>query len=147
MNRFPYDAAERRARESGLALVNVCHAALPPGVPSRDHWGNYVTARTVYLGTPGTVEKDCAYGRVVHSIHQQATPSMADALHDIADALLMVRTFADRAAYEAYFSAGCRNSAERDAMATAWHDYSGTAQRATRCLPPELLTWLESLEA
>lgn len=145
--KFNYSAAEFRAREAGLTVVSVCHAALPAGVPSRDHWGNYVMAETVYVGRPGTVEKNCAYGRSVHSIHQGARPSVADALRDIADALRMVRTFASRADYEAYYLPGCRHNGNIDAMAESWRDYSNTAARARRCLPADLLEWLESLEA
>jgi hypothetical protein len=142
--RFLYDAAERRARQAGIQVVSACHASLPPGTPCRDGHGNYVTAETIYVGIPGTAEKDCAYGRCIHSIHDVSSPSVSSALHDIAEALLVLRTFADRAAYEAYYRAGCRTAADHDSMAVAWRDYSNTAHRAIRCLPAELLAWLDS---
>ena len=141
---FLYDPAERRARDAGLAVISVCHAALPAGVPCRDHYGNYVTAETVYIGSPGSREYNCAYGRSVHSIHQQVLPGLAEALADIAEALQVVGTFKTRAAYEEYYRPGCRHCGDIDSMAVAWRDYVCTAERAKRCLPAGILQWLES---
>lgn len=146
--RFPYDAARNRAERLGLSVVSVCHASLPPGVPCRDHWDNYVTAETVYIGAPGTPEKLCAYGRSVHSIHQQATPGLAEALRDICDALAVMDSFTSRAEYVDYYlgpNVGRCPAHQIDQMAQAWRDYQCTAHRAVRCLPPELVAWLRSL--
>lgn len=142
--RFLFDAAERRAREAGIQVIQACYADLPPGVPCRDGYGNYVTGETIYIGIPGTAAKDCAYGRCFHSIHDVSSPSVSSALRDIAEALQVLRTFGSRADYEAYYRAGCRTVADHDNMAVAWRDYSNTAHRAIRCLPAELLSWLDS---
>jgi hypothetical protein len=125
-------------------VISVCHAALPHGVPERDHFGNYVMAQTVYLGRPGSTERDCAYGRSVHSIHQAALPGMAEAMADIAEALMYTREFASCAEYETYFLPACRSAAEICEMPAAWRDYRCTADRARRCLPADLLAWLDS---
>jgi len=143
--RFLFDAAQRYGRDAGLEVVSVCHAALPAGVPSRDHCGNYVNAFTVYIGAPGTPEYGCSYGRVINSIHTLATPTVADALHDIAQALDVVAEFGSRADYETYFLGGCRGVAEIDSMRVAWRDYQQTAHRAKRCLPADLLAILPTL--
>jgi hypothetical protein len=143
--RFLFDAAQRYGRDAGLEVVSVCHAALPVGVPLRDHYGNYVNAFTVYVGAAGSPEYHCAYGRVVNSIHTLATPTVADALHDIAQAIDVVQEFSCRAEYEEYFLGGCRGVTDIDAMRVAWRDYQQTANRAQRCLPADLFAMLPTL--
>jgi hypothetical protein len=142
--RFLFDAAKRRAEDAGLTVISICPAALPVGIPSRDHYGNYVKAETVYIGKPGTIEKNCAYGRSVYPIHQIVAPGIAEGLADIAESLQNFQTFKTRAAYEDYYRSGCRGAADIDSMAQAWRDYVTTAERARRCLPPDLFAWLAS---
>lgn len=139
---FPYDAAERRAREAGIRVISVCHANLPAGCGTRDGYGNYVKAQSVFLGQPDALERDCAYGVCVSSIHQIATPSAADALEAIARAIQTVNAFGDRHAHFNYFRPACRGVAELDALDRAWWEAQGCAMRARRTLPAELLEWL-----
>lgn len=145
--RFLYDAAERRAREAGIAVVSICHASIPKGVPSRDHFGNYVMAETVYIGRPGDKEKYCAYSCCVHSIHQRVEPSVADCLAGIAEALLYVNTFENRESYLDYYYFSLPGAARPyriDDVINVWHDHVAVAMRARRYLPADVLAWLES---
>lgn len=140
-SRFLFDAAVRRAQNSGLSVISVCHASLPPGVPCRDHYGNYVNAFTVYIGKPGSIEKDCAYGRSVCSIHQTVSPGMGEALADISRNLRLAEQFQTRDQYEDYFLPSAR-PCEVDQLRQAWRDIQNCSQRARRCLPPLLVAWL-----
>ena len=140
---FNFDAAERRAREAGLCVVSVCHANLPAGCSSRDQCGNYVKAESVYLGCgPNALERDCAYGVCVSSIHQTVLPGAGEALHVIAKAIQTVDTFGDRHAHFDYFRPSCRGPAELDALDRAWREAEDCARRARHILPAELIAWL-----
>lgn len=144
--RFPYDAANRRATEAGLVVISVCHADLPPGTPLQDDMGNYIQARTVYIGKPGTLEKHCAFGRCYSTIHQTVNPGLAECLSAIAGHLLYFDTFGTRANYEDYHNDPYRLLPhQQDQLAESWHEHATTAQRAVECLPPEVLEWLRSL--
>lgn len=58
MSRFLYDAARIRAEDAGIVVVSCCYADLPKGLPRTDHYGNHLTAQTIYIGQPGTMEKN-----------------------------------------------------------------------------------------
>jgi hypothetical protein len=146
ISRFPYDAARWQAEKHGLTVISVCHASLPPGTPSRDHYGNYVSALTVYIGKPGTVEKNCAYARCFKPHTQLVDPGISEALSAIAYHLAYFDSFANRAEYEAYYNSPHKlPEYQQQQLRDAWHDHSSTAQRAIACLPAELIAWLRSL--
>lgn len=146
IDRFPYDAARWQAEKHGLAVISICHADLPPGTPSRDHYGNYVSAFTVYIGKPGAVPYNCAYARCFKPHTQLVDPGISEALSAIANHLAYFDSFADRAEYIEYFNSPHRlPEYQQQQLRDAWCDHSSTAQRAIRCLPPELILWLRSL--
>ena len=140
---FNFDAAERRAREAGLCVVSVCHANLPAGCNSRDHYGNYTKAQSVYLGYgPDAKERDSAYAICVSSIHQTSLPGAGEALHAIAKAIQTIDAFGDRQSHFDYFRPVCRGAAELDTLDRAWREAQDCALRARRILPAELRAWL-----
>lgn len=144
---FPFDAAKRRAENSGLVVISVCHADLLPGTPRQDGTGNYIQARTVYIGRPGSMEHSCAYARCYSTIYQRVDPGLAECLSAITYHLLVFNEFnGSRASYEDYMNDPYRLYPQ-DQLRAAWHEHATTAQRAMRCLPPELLAWLQSLNA
>jgi hypothetical protein len=143
--RLYFDAAKRRAESLGIVVVSVCHADIPNGTPLVDGLGNYIKARTVYIGKAGTPEKRCAYARCFSTIHQVVEPGTAEALSSIATHLMYWDTFKDRASYE-----HCHNTPykllphQQDQLVDSWRDHASTAQRAIACLPAELIGWLRS---
>ncbi len=142
---FSHDAARRLAKKHGLVVISVCHASLANGVPSQDGYGNYVQARTVYIGHPGTIEKRCAFARCYSTIYQTVEPGIAEALSVIAGHLMYFDSFASRAEYETYHNTPYRLLPHQQTqLADAWHEHSGTAQRAIACLPAEIIAWLRS---
>ena len=148
VSRFYFDAARRHAERLGIVVVSVCHADIPNGVPAQDGMGNYIKARTVYIGKAGTPEKRCAYARCFSTIHQLVEPGTAEALSAIATHLMYWDTFQNRANYEEYHSTPYRLLPyQQDQLAESWRDHSSTAQRAIACLPAELVAWLRSTYA
>jgi hypothetical protein len=147
IDRFPYDAARRIAADHGLTVISVCHASLPPGTPAKDHYGNYVSAFTVYIGKPGTIEKNCAYARCFKPHTQLVDPGISEALSAIADHLAYWDKFGSRADYEAYYNSPNRlPEYQQQQLRDAWCDHASTAQRAIACLPAELVAWLRGLQ-
>jgi len=143
---FPYDAAERRAREAGLCVVAVTAASLPAGASSRDGYGNHVKAETVWVGYgAGHGLASCAWGICCSSIHQQALPGLAEALRAIAESLQAFETFGSRDAHFSYYRSCCRGAAELAAVTASWREIEDCAQRALRVLPAELLAWLRTV--
>lgn len=147
---FPFSAADYRAREAGLAVLGCHHAAHPPGVPLRDHWGNPVKTERVWIGSSdlgreavGSV--DCAYADVTQSIHTIATPDLGTALAQIRRALLTVEEFPQRADYVAAMLPYASGT-DPVTIADSWAVELDCALRAKRCLPVELVSWLVSLD-
>ena len=147
--RFNFDAAKRRAEKLGLVVVSVCHASIPRGVPPQDGTGNYIKAKTVYIGKPGAMEHNCAYARCYSTIHQIVDPGMGEALSSICGHLAYYDTFnGSRADYEAYFNSPYPLLPHQKAeLAESWHEHTTTAQRAILRLPAEMITWLRSVYA
>lgn len=144
--RFPYDWASHEADKYGLAVTSTCHADIPRGTPLKDGRGNYMKARTVYIGKPGAAAYNCAYARCFSTIHQIAEPGMAEALSAIATHLMYWDTFeGSRANYEEYYNTPHRLPAYmQDQLAEAWRDHANMAQRAILRLPAGLIEWLRS---
>ena len=146
---FPYSAADYRARKAGLAVLGCHYATLPPGVPARDHYGNYVQAQHVWIGAAELGKEaigsaDCAYATVVQSIHCLATPNLGTALAEIRRAILTVQEFPSREDYvAAMLPYGCR---DETMLSNAWVVELDCALRAQRTLPTELVSWLISLD-
>lgn len=147
LDRFPYDAAKRQAEKYSLTVVSVCHADIPKGAPLIDGCGNYIKARTVYIGLPGTIEKNCAFARCHSTIHQSVEPGTAEALCAIAGHLLYFDTFhGSRQEYIDYHNSPYRLLPyQQDQLIESWHEHTTTAQHAIKCLPAELIAWLRSL--
>jgi hypothetical protein len=146
-----FTKAEWIARDHGLTVLIACPTPVPHGVPLRDHWGNYVTATTGYIGTAdqaGTLPKHLAYGRLVHSISQQTCP-VSDVLIDIAEQLEMVRSFPTRKALEDYtidrVGFGRCSKETLDEAINDWHNAKAVADRAKACLPGTVIDALDSL--
>lgn len=144
--RFPYSWASREADKYGLTVTSVCHADIPAGVPLKDGYGNYIKARTVYIGKPGAAAYNCAYARCFSTIHQIVEPGMAEALSAIADSLMYWDVFkGSRANYEAYYNSPVKLLPyQQDQLAASWRDHANTAQRAMLRLPAGLIEWLRS---
>ena len=144
---FPFTAAERRARDAGLAVLGCHYAVLPPGVPVRDGLGNYVQNTCVWigpaeLGRQGVGSVDAAYAYVVQSIHTIATPDIGTVLANIRRALLTVDEFPQRADYvEAMLP---HHNGDPQTIADAWTWDLDCALRAKKALPAELVDWLIS---
>lgn len=139
---FNYDAADRYAREAGLVITEVTYAAMPAGVSPFGPNGERYDARCAYIGKPGAMPRDCAYGVSVQSTSQQVDPGFGETLLRIAEAIDTVETYKTRAAYEASLAPYCRpfpTARDLDEMAVAWRDYSNTAHRAQKVLPCDLL--------
>lgn len=147
---FPFSAADYRAREAGLAVLGCHYAALPDGVPTRDHWGNYVKCERVWIG-PAAIGCDgigspgCAYADVIQSIHTIATPDLGTVLGIIRRSLLTLAEFPDRASYVAAMLPYARGT-DPERIGDAWALDADCAMRAERCLPADLLAWLKSLQ-
>ena len=145
-----YTAAEWIARDHGLEVLQACPVSIPAGVPHRDHYGNYVTALSVYIGTAeqrDQLPKNHAYGLLIQSIHDNSC-SIAGALIDIAEKLVFDAEFSDRQAFEDYMLRGDINRAPvgyRDQLRCKYRDFKNTAARAKKCLAPEVITKLEKL--
>lgn len=147
---FPFSAADYRAREAGLAVLGCHHAAHPPAVPLRDHWGNPVKTERVWIGSSDLGREavgsaDCAYADVTQSIHTIATPDLGTALSQIRLALLTVEEFPQRADYVAAMLPYA-NGADPERIGDAWAMEADCAMRAKRCLPADLLAWLKGLQ-
>ena len=142
---FLFDAAKRRATELGLTVVSVCHASLPDGLPCRDHYGNYLTARTVYIGEPGTIEKDCTYGRSVFPIHQTVEPGVDSCLFDVWEALHTIKKYSSCETYLESVAPYVSGPIQLEQARSHWFDRKSVADRARRCLPAELMAWLMNL--
>ena len=146
-----YTKAEKIVRDHKLKIHSTCHASLPEGVPYRDHYGNYVTARTVYISTPETKdlpEKNQAYGRQVASIHDNRSSDLVDALLDIAENIVWVNKFKTGENYERYMTHDyreCYRGVSLDRYRRMWRDHLNTAQRAKKTLPAGLIKELEAL--
>lgn len=144
--RFPYSWASREAGKHGVVVTSVCHADIPRGTPLRDAHGNYIKARTVYIGKPGAAPYNCAYARCFSTIHQIVEPGIAEALASIATHLMYWDTFdGSRAKYEEYHNTPIRLAEYmQDQLAEAWRDHANQAQRAILRLPAGLVEWLRS---
>jgi hypothetical protein len=142
---FLFDAAKRRATDLGLTVISVCHADIPPGMPIQDHFGNYVTARTIYIGKPGTAEKNCAYGRSVFPIHQAVDPGIDSCLLNIWEALNILRRFPDLEQYLEAWRPSTSGTNRYEQVRDYWLDCKSIVDRAKRCLPDEILAWLIEL--
>jgi len=148
-----FTKADWLARDHGLVVLSACPAFLPAGLPCSDHYGNRVTATTAYIGKAdqaGTLPKGLAYGRLVHSIHQQSVP-VADVLIDIAEQFELLSAYPTRESFE-NFVIDClgfgRCPAERiDEARQQWRDASNTVARAKRCLPQAVVSQLDGLFA
>jgi len=146
-----FTKADWLARDHGLVVLSACSASLPAGIPWHDHYGNRVTATTAYIGTAdqaGTLPKGLAYGRLVHSIHQQSVP-IADVLIDIAEQFELVSAYPTRDSFES-FAIDClgfgRCPADRiDEARQQWRDAANTVDRAKRCLPAAVVLQLGEL--
>jgi hypothetical protein len=147
---FPYSAADYRARQLGLSVLGYHYAALPAGCSTRDHYGNYVQALQVWIGSAdlgrdGIGSAAAAYGTVVQSIHTLATPDLGTVLAIIRRALLTVREFPTEADYVAAmlpYAAG----ADPVTVASAWVREADCAGRAQQTLPADLIEWLFALD-
>ena len=153
-----YTTAEWIARDHGLEVIQACPVSIPDGVPNRrltwqqnrDHYGNYLTALSVYIGTAeqrDQLPKNHAYGLLVQSIHDNSC-SIAGVLIDIAEKLQLDAEFSDRQAFEDYMLRGDMNRAPigyRDQLRCEYRDFKNTAARAKKCLTPEVITKLEKL--
>ena len=145
-----YTAAEWIARDHGLEVFQACPVSIPAGVPHRDHYGNYVTAFSVYIGTTDQrdqLPKNHAYRLLVQSIHDNSC-SVAGVLIDIAEKMQLDAEFSDRQAFEDYMLRDDINRAPvgyRDQLRDQYRDFKNTAARARACLAPEVITKLETL--
>ena len=144
-----YTTAEHIARDHGLEVIQACPTSIPAGVPSRDHYGNYVTALSVYIGTAeqrDQLPKNHAYGLLVQSIHDNSC-SIAGVLIDIAEKLQFDAVFSDRQEFEDYMLRGDINApvGYLDQLRCEYRDFKNTAARAKKCLAPEVITKLERL--
>ena len=145
-----YTKAEHIARDHGLEVIQACPTSIPAGVPSRDHYGNYVTALSVYIGTAeqrDQLPKNHAYGLLVQSIHDNSC-SIAGVLIDIAEKLQFDAEFSNRQEFEDYMVGRDINRTPvgyYDQLRCEYRDFKNTAARARRCLAPEVITKLESL--
>jgi hypothetical protein len=73
-------------------------------------------------------------------------PGISEALSAIAGHLLYFDTFQTRKAYEDYHNTPyALLPYQQDQLAESWHEHATTAQRAIKCLPPELVAWLRGL--
>jgi hypothetical protein len=147
---FPYSAADYRAREAGLAVLACHHAAHPPGVPLRDHWGNPVKTERVWIGSSALGRDavgriDCAYADVTQSIHTIATPDLGTALAQIRRALLIIEEFPQRADYVAAMLPYA-GGADPVTIADSWTVALDCALRARQRLPADLVSWLVLLD-
>lgn len=147
-----YTRADWLARDHGLRVLRLTAAALPAGIRPVDHYGNWLTAETVWIGTEPPATEDwraVAFGTSVHSIHQQATPGVGEALLDIAEAILQIEHYGTRAALEAevlrysYGKRGCGDAL--DNAATDWRDWQVKAHRARVGLPAAVFERLPGL--
>lgn len=146
---FPYSAADYRAREMGLAVLGSHYCVMPPGVPLRDHWGNYIQAEMIWigavdLGRDAIGSSQAAYGVVVQSIHNQAMPDLGSVLANIRRALLTVEEFPQRADYVQAMLP--YHHGDPKTLADAWTWELDCALRARKTLPPALIDWLLSLK-
>jgi len=149
-----FTKADWLARDHGLVVLSACAASLPAGIPLRDHYGNRVTATTAYIGTAdqaGTLPKGLAYGRLIRSIHNQASPQAGDVLLHIAEQFELLSAYPTRESFE-HFAIDClgfgRCPADRiDEARQQWRDASNTVERAKRCLPEPVVSQLGELFA
>ena len=146
-----FTKAEWIARDHGLTVLSACPTTIPAGIPWHDHYGNRVTATTAYVGTAdqaGALPKSLAYGRLIHSIHQQSVP-VSDVLIDIAEQLEMMRAFPTRRELETYtvdrVGFGRCPADTIEAAVTDWHNAQAVATRAKACLPGSVIEALEAL--
>ena len=145
-----YTRAERIAHDHGLEVITACPTSIPSGVPNRDHYGNYVTALSVYIGTSeqrDQLPKNQAYGLLIQSIHDHSC-SIAGVLIDIAEKLVSDSEFSDRQTFEDYMIGDDINRAPvgyREQLRCEYRDFKNTAARARACLSPEVIAKLETL--
>lgn len=144
--RFSYDSARLRAEALGLRVVAVTPADLPAGCSSRDHYGNYTKAETVWLSRSDEAKpalRLCAWATCVSSIHQACTPAASDALHAIAKALQAYDRFnGQEDHYLDHYRPFCRGAHELAQLQRSWQEIKDCAIRAGCCLPVSLIDWL-----
>ena len=145
-----HTAAERIARDHGLEILSSCYASIPAGIPHQDHYGNYVKAISVYIGTNNQrdqLPKNHAYGLVIQPSHDHSC-SIASVLIDIAEKLVFDSEFSDRQSFEDYMIGNDINRAPvgyREQLRDEYRDFKNTAARAKACLAPEVIAKLETL--
>ena len=129
-----------KAEDLGLIIVGSHFAALPAGCSRTDSYGNALQCTRVWIGTRGMKSGDskAVYSDVVHSIHDVASPSVADALWGIKDCLERIQAFPQRHEYveEMLPYAGGKDPLT---IANAWTESLDCSLRATRNLPVAMI--------
>ena len=138
-----FTALRMKAEDLGLIVVGSHFAALPAGCARVDSYGNALQCTRVWIGTRGMKSGDrkAVYSDVVHSIHDVASPSVADALWGVKDCLERIQSFPQRDQYveEMLPYAGGKDPLT---IANAWTESLDCSLRATRNLPASLLAAL-----
>ena len=135
-----FTALRMKAEDLGLIVVGSHGACLPSGCPARDSYGNHLQCTRVWIGTRGMKSGDrkAVYSDVVHSIHDVASPSVADALWGVKDCMERIQSFPQRHEYveEMLPYAGGKDPL---IIANAWTESLDCSLRAFRNLPTKMI--------
>ena len=135
-----FNSLRMKAEDLGLFVVGAHYAALPSGCPRTDSYGNSLQCTRVWIGTSDMKAGDskAVYSDIVHSIHDIATPNVADALWGVKDCLERIQAFPQRAEYvDAMLPhAGGKDPAT---IANAWTESLDCSLRAKRNLPVAMI--------
>ncbi len=138
-----FTALRMKAEDHGLFVVGAHYAALPSGCSRTDSYGNALQCTRVWAGTSDLKAGDskAVYADIVHSIHDVATPNVADALWAIKDCMERIEAFPQRADYveEMLPYAGGKDPLT---IANAWTESLDCSLRAKRNLPSGVLAAL-----
>ena len=135
-----FSTLRMKAEDLGIVVLGTHYAALPSGCSRLDSYGNSLQCTRVWLGKRGLKvgDKKAVYSDIVHSIHDVASPNVADALWGIKDCLERIQAFPQRAEYveEMLPYAGGKDPVT---IANAWTESLDCSLRATRNLPGAMI--------
>ena len=135
-----FTALRMKAEDLGLIVVGSHGACLPAGCPARDSYGNHLQCTRVWIGKRGMKSGDrkAVYSDIVHSIHDVASPNVADALWGVKDCMERIQAFPQRHEYveEMLPYAGGKDPLT---IANAWTESLDCSLRAERNLPAEMI--------